>query len=206
LRRRLANRFMLRTSYVLSWSNSWGGRPTASYSGNAIAITPERQFIESEFGPTIFDERHRFVISGFFQLPWGFEVTPLFQASSSRPVNNRSGIDNDGDGRIDLDRLCVDGTVTNGCEMVEVNPLRGDPFVQLDLRTAKRFDIGERASIRAFWELFNLFDRDNFCNNFGNNQNSPSTFLQPLGYCGGQGFGGAFSGPMRSQFGLRFEF
>ena len=38
-------------SYVLARSRSWGGQPTASYSGNGIAIDPENQFIDGECGP-----------------------------------------------------------------------------------------------------------------------------------------------------------
>jgi hypothetical protein len=33
-------------SYVLSNSRAWGGQPTASYSGNGIAITPTAQFLD----------------------------------------------------------------------------------------------------------------------------------------------------------------
>ena len=58
-------------SYVLASSRSWGGQPTASYSGNGIAIDPENQFNEEEFGPTRLDERHRIVASGVFELPLG---------------------------------------------------------------------------------------------------------------------------------------
>ena len=56
-------------SYVLASSRSWGGQPTASYSGNGIAIDPENQFNEEEFGPTRLDERHRVVASAVLELP-----------------------------------------------------------------------------------------------------------------------------------------
>jgi hypothetical protein len=220
LKKRLSHRFTFRTSYVLSWSKSWGGRPTSSYSGNGVALTPEIQFRDNEFGYTTLDERHRFVVSGIFQLPGGVEITPIFQASSARPLDGAArvpgflaGTDLDGDGRSTADRVCVGSTASvagairnPGCEQLGLATLRGNPFVQLDLRATKVFKFGERADLRLFWEVFNLFDRDNFCNNLGNNVASPSTFLDPQGYCGGQGFGSAFSGPLRSQIGLRFQF
>ena len=215
LRKRFANHYLLQLSYVVSWSNSWGGRPTASYSGNGIAITPELQFADGERGPTIFDERHRVVFSGHFELPWGFEVSPLLQFASARPFNFRSTADTDGDGRTTLDRVCEGSTISNPlipgvnapflCNQVGINPVRGDRLAQIDLRTAKVFKFKERYSVRLYYEVYNLFNTDNFGNNFGTNAQS-SSFNTPLGYAGGQGFGPATSGPLRSQFGFRFEF
>ncbi|MGH9650024.1 MAG: TonB-dependent receptor domain-containing protein, partial [Terriglobales bacterium] len=61
VRKRFNRRYMLQASYVLSWSNSWGGRPISSYGGTALNIAPENQFLPSEYGPSNFDERHRLV-------------------------------------------------------------------------------------------------------------------------------------------------
>ncbi len=41
LKKRFSNSFLFQTNYTLAWSNSWGGRPTSSYSTNAIAISPD---------------------------------------------------------------------------------------------------------------------------------------------------------------------
>jgi len=219
LKRRFSKNFTFQTSYVLAWSRSWGGRPTSSYSGTAFAITPELQFVNSEFGPTGFDERHRFVFSGVFQLPAGFEASPIFQVASARPYNFRANADLDGDGRITLDRVCVGSTVgtptlDNGCQTVQINPLRGDPFVQMDARFAKAFRFGERTALHLYWEFYNLFNRANFGNNFGERVGT-STFNQPVGYFGigspdtastARGFSGDAPIALRTQFGLRFEF
>ncbi len=221
LRKRLSHNFTTQASYVLSWSKSWGGRPTSSYSGTAFNITPENQFLPGEFGYTPFDERHRFVWSAHFQLPYGFEISPIFQAASARPFNFKTGdVDLDGDGRVTLDRVCDGSTISsfdtsNGCQQVEVNPFRGDAFYQMDVRFAKAFHFyGERLALRLYWEFYNLFDRDNFGNNFGEKVSAPSTFNQPTGYFGGpgaasdsagRGFGPGVTGPLRSQFGFRLE-
>ena len=95
-----------KVSYVLSDSRGWGGQPTASYSGNGIAITPEQQFRPEEFGPTRIDERHRVVASGVFDLPWGIQLSPIVQLASSRPYSLNTGFDVDGDGRSTVDRIC----------------------------------------------------------------------------------------------------
>lgn len=90
--------------------------------------------------------------------------------------------------------------------MVGVNALQGDPFFQADLRTAKVFKLGEAAQLRLIYEFYNLTNRQNFCNNFPTNSTSSKFATRtPQGYCGGQG-GPAFTGPFRSQFGLRFQF
>jgi Carboxypeptidase regulatory-like domain/TonB dependent receptor len=210
VRKRLKNRYSLNVNYVASWSRSWGGRPTASYSGSGFRITPESQFLPQEFGPTIFDERHRLVLSGVFELPGGFQASPVFQASSARPYSATAGVDIDGDGRTSAnDRICAGSTpsspgLTPACTMIPVNTVRGIPFVQLDLTAGKTFKFGERAQLQVRWELYNLFNRRNTCNNVQTNVQADFGVAQ--GYCGGQGFGGGFSDALRSQFGFRFTF
>jgi Carboxypeptidase regulatory-like domain/TonB dependent receptor len=140
---------MVSASYVLASSRSWGGQPTASYSGNGIAIDPENQFNDEEFGPTRLDERHRVVASGVFDVGWGFQLAPLIQIASSRPYSLNTGFDNDGDGLATIDRLCegVDPAAVfavrgqtaairalnpPGCKQMEVNSQRGGFVVNTD--------------------------------------------------------------------------
>jgi hypothetical protein len=92
---------------VLASSDSWGGQPTASYSGNGIAVDPLNQWNEEEFGPTRLDERHRVVASAVIDLPWGFQAAPFLQYASSRPYSLNTGFDVDGDGLTTIDRLCA---------------------------------------------------------------------------------------------------
>jgi outer membrane receptor protein involved in Fe transport len=225
LKRRMNRNFMFQASYVLSWSRSWGGVPTSSYGGSFLTVTRENQFLPNEFGATDFDERHRFVFSGVFNLPYGFELAPIFQASSARPIDFWADTDLNGDGRTDTDRVCVGSTITNpiftpGCTMLTPNTLRGKPFVQMDLAAAKNFKLGESASLRFYWQFFNLFNRFNECNSV-NNDSSTDAFLTPLRgpisgpYCavnggvygaGGAAFGPGIATPFRSQFGLRVRF
>ena len=228
-RKRMTHRMTFQASYVLSWSRSWGGVPVSSYGGSFLTMDPRLQFQPNNFGYTDFDERHRFTFSGVFDLGHGFELAPIFQAASARPIDPFPNTDIDGDGRVFLDRVCApfdsanpqaDSNHTPGCTMVKPNSVRGFPFVQMDLSAAKRFKLGERASVRLFWEFHNLFNRFNKCNSVSNDASS-SSWLQPLSgpisgpYCaisggvfgtGGGSFGPGFSTPYRSQFGLRFEF
>lgn len=184
-------KMIMNASYVLASSRAWGGQPTASYSGNGIAITPERQFLEGEFGPTRLDERHRFVLSGVFNLPWGFSLSPIAQFATARPYSAVLGQDIDGDGLATIDRLC-DGvspaavfavrgnaaaiTALNplGCRQASVNTLRNGfvvsngqveerngNFFNVDLRATKNWKFGERFGLSTYIDLYNLFDVEN---------------------------------------------
>ncbi len=83
-RKRYANKYQLNAHYTLAKSRAWFG--LASDFGNQ----PQNVFDKwnpINFGPTDADERHRFVISGIFDLPAGFQVAPIFQIASARPYS-----------------------------------------------------------------------------------------------------------------------
>ena len=166
LRGRL-RRGTLSFSYVLANSRSWGGQPTASYSGNGIAIAPDFQFAEGEWGPTRLDERHRVVTSAVFETPGGFEVAPILQWASARPYSLNTGFDIDGDGQATIDRLCVGtdpmavfavrgntaaiGALNPlGCRQIQVNSQRGgfvvNPDGSVEERSGRYFNVDLRVS------------------------------------------------------------
>jgi hypothetical protein len=170
--RRQTRRALLSASYVLSKSQAWGGQPTASYSGNGIAVTPETQFKPEEFGPTRIDERHRIVASGVFELPHGFQLAPIVQFATARPYSPIAGIDIDGDGRVTVDRICqgfdpfsllqaqvagqpVPAAATApGCQQTKVNSERRGFVVnngQIEERSGRFFNVDLRAQ-----KTFNL--------------------------------------------------
>jgi hypothetical protein len=159
-------RTMLSASYVLANSRALGGQPTASYSGNGIAISPDDQFKEGEWGPTRMDERHRVVASGVIDLPHGFQVSPIVQFASARPYTPTVGFDINGDGQTNIvDRLCsgvstdsvfaVRGDVNairalnpNGCQLAQVNSQRSGFVVNADGSTEERSGVFFNADLR----------------------------------------------------------
>jgi hypothetical protein len=187
--RRRTRKMNLLASYVLSNSRSWGGQPVASYSGNAIAITPEQQFRPEEFGPTRIDERHRIVASGIFNVPWGIQLAPIVQFATARPFSSIAGLDVDGDGRTTVDRICagVDPTAVfnaiqsgagvpaaataHGCTQARVNNLRSGFVVNsngsVQERSGRYFNVDLRV-MRAFkiGENVNINPYANFFNLF----------------------------------------
>jgi hypothetical protein len=161
-------RTYLSLSYVLGNSRAWGGQPTASYSGNGIAVTPEQQFADGEWGPTRHDERHRLVANANIDIGAGFQVSPIVQWASSRPYTPVLGFDVNGDGQTNiLDRLC-DGTSLesvfaargnltairalnpNGCGLVDVNSQRSgfvvNPDGSIEERSGRFFNADVRVS------------------------------------------------------------
>jgi hypothetical protein len=98
--------------------------------------------------------------------------------------------------------------------MVQPNTLRGKPFIQMNLRTAKTFKFGEQMQLALYWEFYNLFNRANFCNSY-EQDSGVSTFNTPQSYCNGpanaayagiSGYGAAATPSLSSQFGFRFTF
>jgi hypothetical protein len=189
--RRRTRHTLLSASYVLSSSRGWGGQPTASYSGNGIAVTPENQFRSGELGPTRIDERHRIVASGLFDLPHGFQISPIVQFATARPYSLNAGTDLDGDGRSTVDRVCTGfdartllqailagarpaAATAFGCTQTPVNSQRrgfvvnggsiqerSGRFFNVDTRVTKTFPIGEKVKVKAYINFFNIFNREN---------------------------------------------
>jgi hypothetical protein len=59
------------------------------------------------------------------------------------------------------------------------NQLRGDPYYQTDVRVQKVFKLGERFRLSVVADLFNIFNRANFGNNFQSASDGYETKRQP---------------------------
>ncbi|HEX5081286.1 MAG TPA: carboxypeptidase regulatory-like domain-containing protein [Blastocatellia bacterium] len=88
LQRRLA-RFTIFGRYSLGWMNSdSGGIPANNYD------------LSSEWGRANGDRRHSGFITTFVNLPKGFRLQTMLNASTGAPFNITTGFDNNGDGSI----------------------------------------------------------------------------------------------------------
>jgi hypothetical protein len=186
VRRRFTGWLAGRVSYTLS-----DARDDA---GNAFFFSPQDSAdIAGEWGPADNDQRHRLVVSGSLQggegrLRQGWTLSGVFSYGSALPFNVVTGADNNNDTNVN-DRPAGVGR----------NSERGFDFASLDLRLSKRVSLGDRRSLEAIVEGFNLLNRANL--QLPNNTFGPGPTPRPA-------FGQATSAadPRQVQFGLRVEF
>jgi len=183
----------IQAHYTLAGAYAYGGS-TGNRSGATVAQDQFDQFAKGEWGPTGNDERHRAVALGVFELPYGVQLSPVFQAATARPYTLTAGQDLNRDGT-NNDRYIDPATG----KQVSINSQRGDPTFVFDLRTTKFFGLGQERKIGVFAEAFNLFNAVNFGNSFTGNGRS-ATFKQPTGVIPGIGY------PRQLQLGARFLF
>ena len=197
-RRRFSKHFSMNASYVLSRALAYHGA-AASYSSAPSNVT--NYLASYDFGPTPSDERHRFVLSGLFDLPFGIRFAPIMQWASARPYNPVQGVDYFGYGTGGTSEQAVllkgnpsyTATATytasqlqtclssGGCTIANYDSARGVPFFQLDTRFSKLFKIKEKMSLEFFFQAFDLTNRANFGGNYQNNIRS-AVFGQPIGF------------------------
>lgn len=113
---------------------------------NTFVYGPDR-----DKGPSDLSLDHTFQLNGLMELPWQIQLSGIFRAQSGFHFS-RTGTNVDPDG---------DGTF-NGIDLVPGrNAFTAPKYVNLDMRFAKRFNLGERAKLQVLFEFFNIFNRQN---------------------------------------------
>jgi hypothetical protein len=102
-------------------------------------------------GPSDLSLNQTFQLNGLYELPWQVHISGIFRAQSGFHFSrNSTTSDPDGDGTL------------NGVDVIAGrNAFTAPSYVNLDMRFAKRFNIGERAKIQVLFEFFNLLNRQN---------------------------------------------
>lgn len=220
-------------NYTLSRTLAYGG-PLLGASRNDFGNTfenPFQLFRPVDLGRTGEDARHRAVINGILDMPYGFQVSSIIQAESARPFPVVDGNDINGDGQFN-DFVRVDGNgnfiqfnngdmAKNAGRVLGVNAGRGVPYFQVDLRVTKSVKLTERIKAEGYVEFFNLLNRANIGNNFtgdisasiATGKNTPPRLpvnlkdLQPAGLLGsGFGAGTTVGIPFQMQLGFRISY
>jgi hypothetical protein len=93
------------------------------------------------------DRRHNLVVSGDYSLPAGFQISGLLVYRSAPPYSATTTQQLDDDPFLDRPE--------------PRNSRRGDSFSTVDVRLTKTFKLG-RFRPALFWEVYNLFNIDNF--------------------------------------------
>jgi len=113
-----------------------------------------------DYGPSDLALNHTFLIHTIYQLPWKVQLAGIFRAQSGYHFSvgpASGGSDFDGDGLFNGQGLSFGGQG----QLYARNSQTAPPFVNMDLRVAKRFNIGEHVRGQVLFEMFNLFNRDN---------------------------------------------
>jgi hypothetical protein len=102
-------------------------------------------------------------------------------AQFSSLISPTGDISSDADGAaLAAARMCY--YITQQCSPNKYDPLRGDPFFQLDLRVSKNIKIGEKMNLQLIGQAFNLTNRANYGNNYGLSIADSTTFAHPAGF------------------------
>jgi hypothetical protein len=170
--KRLSRRYQFMVSYTLSKAednstdfqsafivqDNGRGRNPADPNGLPIGFDPL-----ADRGPATHDQRHRFVLSGLYQLPWDVQVSTITTLASGRPFTPLAGSDLNGDGdggAFPSDRARRNPTDPSSAVGRNSGTMKSQ-FV-VDLRLSKKVKVGKSASFEILAEAFNLLDRANF--------------------------------------------
>lgn len=130
-----------------------------------------------EKGSAIYDQRHRFVLSGVYTAPWKIRVGGVGTFGSGLPFNIVTGLNNSGDTGATTDRPVVNGAV------IARNSGRGRPIYSVDPFIERPFRFADRYSLTVRAEAFNVFNHANFVGysgTWGNGAIPGPGFGQPL--------------------------
>lgn len=151
--KRYGNRWQASGTYTLSWLRDDDLR---AYSGLVPVPFAVAQDLGGEYGLAVTDQRHRAVFNGIWDAGLGFQLSGLYFYGSGERFSTNFGGDRRTLGSGGTGRLRVNGTI------VPRNDLVGGSIHRVDARIQRRFSFGDRLSFDGIFEVFNLFNRENF--------------------------------------------
>jgi hypothetical protein len=126
----------------------------------------------TEYGPAIYDQRHRLVVSGVYVAPFKINVGGIGTFASGLPYNLVTGTTNSGNTGATTDRPVINGAVVGRNTGRGRNIYSVDPFVS---RIFPLFHEAVQINLRA--EAFNILNHANFVGfngTYGNGSAPPS--------------------------------
>jgi len=166
VKKRFSHNFQFLASYT--YSHALDDRPdaTAVVPGGSddAKIVQYSTNLASDYGSGDNDQRHRYVMSGIWQLDYakdlnplgrailgGWELSGIFTAQAGQPYSAGVSFDLNADGNSRSDRFPGVGR----------NTFRLPRFVSLDPRVTKNIPIHENIKFQFIFEAFNIFNRAN---------------------------------------------
>ena len=132
----------------------------------------------AERANAIYDQRNRFVASGFYVAPFKIQVGGIVTLAGGLPYNLTTGLTNSGDTGATTDRPLINGAI------VGRNAGRGTPIYSFDPFLARAFPIvPERLHLDLRAEAFNALNHANyvgFNGTYGSGLTAPATLGAPL--------------------------
>lgn len=206
LNKRFSHNYSARVSYTLAYSR--GNTSGSGTAASGFQVLDDMNLDLNE-GPTAFDTRHNFVVSGQALVPrtGGLNVSWVVRALSGTPfslTNNNIDPDRNGSQSEPLAAGNYTGTAT-GVDLYTVkgyesqrNGARGPGFFNADVRLGYRFGLAHDRRVEVFADIFNVTNRVNFAAPSGNSGN-PATFLVLSAYS-------TSYAPRKLQVGARLQF
>jgi hypothetical protein len=181
--KRMSNRWQASATYTLSGLWNQDSYPFTGLTPVPFETQPD---LGGEWGFSQDDRRHRLVVSGIWQVGFGFQVSGLhyFGAGNRLATSYGGDLRSFGGGSA---RLRPDGSI------VPRNAILGPKENRTSLSLRQRVPLPGRMSIDGIAEVFNLFNQTNYT--LGLQESQPANFLRPT------------AGEYRTmQFGFRFTF
>jgi hypothetical protein len=173
--KRYSRRTQFRASYTLSKAFNYANDDQIPFASGPL----DSNNLRLDYGPTPNDQRHRFALSGAFDLPGGFQLAPIWTIASGVPMDillpdgstRIPVLQRNAGGRVfhtgaelnDFLRQVNAGGGVNGqlLPLVRDDARFNDSFNSFDLRVTKSFRLGERFRLDPIVEVFNLFNVTN---------------------------------------------
>ena len=203
LKKRFSHNYSTQVSYTYGKSNgntSGNGSPVSNFQ------VADDLHLELNEGPTDFDIRHNFTVSGTALIPHtkGLNLSWVARSLSGTPFTLTNGnVDPDLNG-IQAEPLPAGDYSGTGADPYTVkgfeshrNGARGPDFLNIDMRIGYVFTVAARKRIEVSADVFNMTNHTNFANPTGNQ--ASTSFLLLTAYS-------TSYAPRKVQLGARFEF
>ncbi len=155
-------RFTFDAHYILSWKDS----DDDSEQGYSEITYDNAYDLSAEYGYSLTDQRHQFLVSAVYNLPVRFDAAMTARFTSARPFEVMAMYDDNRDGQLN-DRPIVDG------QILHRNAFRNRAFSDVSLRIQRHF-----GRWTASVDVFNLFGFDNVQIGHANMMFGPGTVLE----------------------------
>jgi hypothetical protein len=173
IRHTFSHNFFMLASYTWSHTLDNVDPDTTSQNPSDTNLTQR-----AEFGPAIYDQRHRAVVSAVYVAPFKINIGGVGTFASGLPYNIVTGTTNSGDTGGTTDRPVINGAV------IGRNAGRGNGIYSVDPSVSRMFPLyHEAVQLDLHAEAFNVLNHANFVGysgTYGNGATPGAGFGLPL--------------------------